>query len=84
VFCVDSEAEAETMHLICSGGEMRAVDDDASDEWNGAKKVMNSSEPERLLSDNNAWDATVCANTLLTLTGAAEGPYATRTRAILR
>jgi hypothetical protein len=84
VFCVDREAEAETMHLICSGGEMRAVDDDASDEWNGAKKVMNCSEPERLLSDNNAWDTNLCAITHAPLTGVVEAPYAKRTKAISR
>jgi hypothetical protein len=81
---MDSAAEAGTKHLICSGREMRAVDDDARDGWNEAKKVMNCSEPEWLLSDNNAGDATVCANTHLTLTGLVEAQYAPRTDAISR
>jgi hypothetical protein len=48
-FLMDSAAVAEVMHLICSGREMKAMDDDARDEWNGAKKVMNCSEKKQLL-----------------------------------
>jgi hypothetical protein len=48
-FWMDSAAVAEIKHLIYSGREMKAMDEDARDEWNGAKKVMNCSEKKQLL-----------------------------------
>jgi hypothetical protein len=47
----DSAAEAGMKHLISSGRKTRAVDGEARDEWNGAKKVMNCSERSQLLSE---------------------------------
>jgi hypothetical protein len=46
---MDLAAQAEIKHLISCSGEMRAVDNDARDKWNGAKKVMNCSEKKQLL-----------------------------------
>ena len=77
-------AEAEAKHLMCSGREMTAADNDARGEWNGAKKVMNCFEKKRLLSYNNALDATLCAHTHTTWTGAVEVPYTARRDAISR
>jgi hypothetical protein len=81
---MDSAAEAGIKHLIFCSGEMRTVDNDARDEWNGAKKVMNSSEKERLVSDNNGLDVTLCARPQPTWTGAVETPYTARTIVISR
>jgi hypothetical protein len=81
---MDSAAEAQTKHLMCSGGEMRAVDNDARDKWNGAKKVMNRFEKKRLVSGNNALDAALCAHTNTTWTGAVEVPYTARREASSR
>jgi hypothetical protein len=75
---MNSAAEAQTKHLICSCREMRAVDNDARDKWNGAKKVMNRFEKKRLVSGNNALDAGLCAHTNTTRTGTVEVPYTAR------
>jgi hypothetical protein len=63
---------------------MKVVDNDARDEWNGAKKVMNCFEKKRLVSGNNALDAILCAHAKPTWTGEVEVPYTARRDAILR
>jgi hypothetical protein len=79
-----SAAQAEIKHLISCNGEMRAVGNDARNKWNGAKKVMDCFEKRRLLSGNNALDATLCAHTHTTWTVAVEVPYTARRDAISR
>jgi hypothetical protein len=81
---MDSAAQAGIKHLISCSGEMRALDNDARDKWNGAKKVMNCFEKKRLVSGNNALDATLCAHTHTAWRGAVEVPYTARRDAILR
>jgi hypothetical protein len=81
---MNSAAQTGIKHLICSGREMRALDNDARDKWNGAKKVMKRFEKKPLVSGNNALDATLCAHTHTTWTGAVEVPYTARRDAISR
>jgi hypothetical protein len=53
---MDLAAEAEMAHLIGSGREMRAADNDAGDGWNGVKDVRNSSGNEQPPSKPRAID----------------------------
>jgi hypothetical protein len=77
-------AKARIQHLIFRGRQVTAVKNDVRDGWNGTKKVMNGFKPERLISEDDGLEATLCPSTLRILTGVVEAPYTTHTNAILR
>jgi hypothetical protein len=77
-------AKARMQHLIFRGRQVTAVENDVRDGWNGAKKVMNDFKLDRVFSEDNRLEATLCPSTRRILTGVVEAPYTTHTSAVLR
>jgi hypothetical protein len=77
-------AKARIQHLIFRGRQVTAVKNDLRDGWNGTKKVMNGLKLERLLTEDNGLETTLCPSTRRILTSVVEAPYTTHISAILR